>query len=88
LDEDVMVYLDFLPLEMKCDMTRPLGEGDKLILRIVAKTIGVSTCSTMVKCAIQFGSRIAKVSDKGQFGSGRQALRQKKIVADNSRDVM
>jgi len=36
MDEDVMAYLDFLPLEMKCDMTRPLGEGDKLILRIVA----------------------------------------------------
>lgn len=36
LDEDVMAYLDFLLLEMKCDMTRPLGEGDKLILHIVA----------------------------------------------------
>jgi hypothetical protein len=42
----------------------------------------------MVKRAIQFGSRIAKVSDKGRFGSGRQALGQKKIVADNSRDFM
>lgn len=85
LDEDVMAYLDMLPLEMKCDMTRPLGEGDKLILRIVARTIGVFTCSTMVKRAIQFGSRIAKVSDKGRFGSSRQASGQKKIVADNSR---
>ena len=83
-----MAYLDFLPLEMKCDMTRPLGAGDKLILSIVARTIGVSTCSTMVKRAIQFGSRIAKVSDKGRFGSGRQTSGQKKIVADNSRDFV
>jgi len=73
---------------MKCDMTRPLGEGDKLILSIVAQTIGVSTCSTMVKRAIQFGSRIAKVSDKGRFGSGHQASGQKKIVTDNSSDFM
>jgi hypothetical protein len=42
----------------------------------------------MVKRTIQFGSCIAKVSDKGRFGSGRQASGQKKIVADNSRDFM
>ena len=41
LDEDVMAFLDALPLELKCDMTRPLGEGDKLILRKVAQMIGV-----------------------------------------------
>lgn len=41
LDDDVMDYLDALPLELKCDMTRPLGEGDKLILRKVALLIGV-----------------------------------------------
>lgn len=41
LDEDVMAYLKALPLEKKCDMTRPLGEGDKLILRRVARMIGV-----------------------------------------------
>jgi len=41
LDEDVMAYLETLPLEEKCDMTRPLGEGDKLVLRKVARMIGV-----------------------------------------------
>ena len=41
LDEDVMAYLHDLPLELKCDMTRQLGEGDKLILRTVAQMIGV-----------------------------------------------
>jgi asparagine synthetase B (glutamine-hydrolysing) len=41
LDEDVMTYLNELPLELKCDMTRQLGEGDKLILRKVAQMIGV-----------------------------------------------
>jgi hypothetical protein len=35
--------------------------------------IGVNECSSLVKRAIQFGSRIAKVSDKNRFGSQRQA---------------
>ncbi|KAL9188936.1 hypothetical protein ACHAXT_011426 [Thalassiosira profunda] len=63
LDDDVMSYLEALPLELKCDMTLPPGEGDKLILR-------------------EFGSRIAKVSDKSRFGSCRKATGQSKIVAD------
>lgn len=82
LDEDVMSYLEEVPLEEKCDMSRPPGEGDKLILRKVARMIGVVECSTLVKRAIQFGSRIAKVSDKNRFGSSRKAMGQSKIVAD------
>ena len=114
LDEDVMAYLKALPVEIKCDMTLPLGEGDKQILRKVARTVGVlvswqktryflsmvvdlcyvhhlffflpthylQECSTLVKRAIQFGSRIAKVSDKSRFGSCRQATGQSKIVSD------
>ncbi|KAL3762165.1 hypothetical protein ACHAW5_003195 [Stephanodiscus triporus] len=84
LDEDVVAYLDALPLELKCDMTRPLGEGDKLLLRKVAQMIGVMECSVLQKRAIQFGSRIAKVSDRSRFGSGRQAAGHKKIVADKA----
>jgi asparagine synthetase B (glutamine-hydrolysing) len=87
LDEDVMAYLSELPVEMKCDMMRPLGEGDKLILRIIARTLGMHSCSTLVKRAIQFGSRIAKVSDVKRFGSGRQAKGQTKIIADKSREL-
>jgi len=87
LDEDVMAYLSELPVEMKCDMMRPLGEGDKLILRIIARTLGMNSCSTLVKRAIQFGSRIAKVSDVKRFGSGRQAKGQTKIITDKSREL-
>ena len=68
-----MAYLESLPLELKCDLSLPQGEGDKLILRKVARMIGVNECSSLVKRAIQFGSRIAKVSDKNRFGSQRQA---------------
>lgn len=41
LDEDLVAFLEALPMEQKCDMTRPMGEGDKLILRKVARAIGV-----------------------------------------------
>jgi len=80
LDEDVMAYLEELHLEKKCDMTLPLGEGDKLVLRKVARKIGVMQCSTLQKRAVQFGSRIAKVSDKSRFGSCRQATGQRRIL--------
>lgn len=83
LDEDVMAYLDALPLEQRCNMNLPSGEGDKKILREVARMIGVTECSTLVKRAIQFGSRIAKVSDKSRFGSSRQATGQRKVVLDS-----
>lgn len=81
LDEDVVAYLEVLPLQLKCDMSLPLGEGDKLILRKVARQIGVLECSTLVKRAIQFGSRIAKVSDKNRFGSHRQASGEAKHLS-------
>lgn len=73
LDEEVVEFLDNLPITDICDMDRVQGEGDKMILRLVAKLIGVHVCSTLVKRAIQFGSRIAKASDVHQFGSSRHA---------------
>lgn len=73
LDEDVVAYLELLPVERRCDMCLSPGAGDKLLLREVARLIGVQECSTLVKRAIQFGSRIAKVSDKARFGSCRRA---------------
>jgi len=69
LDEDVVAFLNSLDVLQLCDMSRPQGEGDKMILRLVAKNIGVKQCSGLVKRAIQFGSRIAKVSDTQRFGS-------------------
>lgn len=73
LDEDLVGFLQSLDVLDICDMDRPQGEGDKLILRLVAKKIGVHTCSSLVKRAIQFGSRIAKCSDVDRFGSSRKA---------------
>jgi len=85
LDENVVEYLNSLDVLQLCDMTKPQGEGDKMILRLVAKKIGVQQCSGLVKRAIQFGSRIAKVSDVDRFGSSRKAsgtARHKERIAN------
>jgi asparagine synthetase B (glutamine-hydrolysing) len=73
LDEDLVSFLASESLESICDLDQREGVGDKMILRIVAKMIGVQTCSGLVKRAIQFGSRIAKISESNCFVSRRQA---------------
>ena len=81
LDENVVAYLNSLDVTELCDMTKPQGLGDKMILRLVAKHIGVTQCSGLVKRAIQFGSRIAKCSDLDRFGSSRKASGSAKHTA-------
>ena len=76
-----MAYLNSLDVTELCDMTKPQGLGDKMILRLVAKHIGVTQCSGLVKRAIQFGSRIAKCSDLDRFGSSRKASGSAKHTA-------
>jgi hypothetical protein len=52
-----------------CDFTLPQGIGDKLVLRKLAKELGLVGIDNMVKRAVQFGSRAAK-----SRGEGRDAL--------------
>ena len=39
---------------------RPPGVGDKSVLRGVASALGLHSCQSLVKRAIQFGSRVAR----------------------------
>lgn len=48
-----------LPLEHVCDLDLPRGEGDKQILRNVARVLNLPLSATLTKRAMQFGSRIA-----------------------------
>ena len=48
LDEEVVHFLEQLPIQDICDMNRQQGEGDKMILRIVAKIIGLEVCQGLV----------------------------------------
>lgn len=65
LDSAVVDFLQELPLEAICDMREQPGIGDKKLLREATKLLGLSKTSTLVKRAIQFGTRIANGKIKG-----------------------
>lgn len=73
LDEDVISTLLDIPLWEIADLEKPAGQGDKKILRKVAQLLGLYGASTIPKRAIQFGSRIARESNRRNFGSNRAA---------------
>ena len=47
-------------MEQIMDFSIPRGEGDKLVLRTIARQLGLSFPASLSKRAIQFGSRIVK----------------------------
>ena len=53
------------PLHLICDLRQPLGKGDKVILRRLARMLGLTVASCLQKRAIQFGTRIANRRNKG-----------------------
>ncbi len=74
LDEPVMQLLKDIPLHFIADLDAPPGIGDKRILRAVACRLGLTQTQSLVKRAIQFGSRIAKLSNEEHFGANRKGL--------------
>ncbi|XP_024018287.1 asparagine synthetase domain-containing protein 1 isoform X1 [Morus notabilis] len=73
LDEEVIKVLLDIPLWEVTDLDQPSGTGDKKILREVAQLLGLYEAATLPKRAIQFGSRIARESNRKNFGSNRAA---------------
>lgn len=71
LDEDVVSYLNSLPVWEKADLTLPRGVGEKLLLRLTAKQLGLGQSAVLPKRAMQFGSRIAKMEDKHEKASDK-----------------
>jgi len=68
LDERVVAYLAELPVWQKANMLLPRGEGEKVLLRIAARKLGLTKSTALPKRAIQFGSRIAKLRDRKEKG--------------------
>jgi hypothetical protein len=66
LDEEVVQFLQAVPLRRVVDFSKIKGEGDKLILRVVARQLlGLRSCSSLAKRAIQvraYGSEHMVVS--------------------------
>ena len=68
LDEDVISFLNSLPIQTKCDLTLERGVGEKKLLRELAMELGLKATALREKKAIQFGSRIAKLEDRKEKG--------------------
>ncbi|XP_072301297.1 asparagine synthetase domain-containing protein 1 [Eucyclogobius newberryi] len=71
LDEDVVNFLNSLPVWTKADLTLPRGVGEKLLLRLAAKRLGLCRAAVLPKRAMQFGSRIAKMEDAREKASDK-----------------
>ncbi|GAA5889240.1 hypothetical protein JCM6882_000684 [Rhodosporidiobolus microsporus] len=62
--------VDFLarqPVWLKADLRLPEGSGDKMLLRLLAKKLGLSGVASLRKRAIHFGAATAKI----EMGSGK-----------------
>lgn len=55
LGEDFVKFVIALPIWLKCDLRGKEGVGEKLLLRCVAKELGLSEASQLKKRAIHFG---------------------------------
>lgn len=80
LDEQVVAFLEHCDLDDIADLDAERGLGDKLILRVIGRHLGLESSTYLAKRAIQFGTRIAKYSNRHSFGSNRKAKGTSQMV--------
>jgi asparagine synthetase B (glutamine-hydrolysing) len=57
----VVDFVANLPVHLKVDPRREVGTGDKMLLRLVARQLGLEIASQRKKRAMQFGSHSARM---------------------------
>lgn len=60
-------------LDLLTDFKLPKGVGDKIIIRKVAKNLGLDSAENLQKKAVQFGTGIAKMTNIQKYGSHKKA---------------
>ena len=75
LDKDLMEFLASIDdIKQIADFSKPRGEGEKYLLRNVAKTIlGFNLSCKFEKRAIQFGTKLAHQTNVNKYGSNNKA---------------
>nr|CAG8566195.1 13536_t:CDS:10 [Entrophospora candida] len=64
LSANVVSYLNSIPIHLKLDLRFERGIGEKLLLRHVARRLGLIESSKLLKRAIQFGSKTARMTNE------------------------
>ena len=64
LDLSFIAYLSSLPIHVKCDLRLEEGQGDKRLLRLATRSVGMTKTAERVKRAMQFGTRSSKMGAK------------------------
>ena len=73
LSLDVVNFLVGLPVHVKIDPRLEVGVGDKMLLRLAARKMGLTEASTRKKRAMQFGTHSARM-ERGVAGGGGTLL--------------
>ncbi|RIA96028.1 asparagine synthase-domain-containing protein [Glomus cerebriforme] len=74
LASNVVSFLCSLPMYIKADMRYERGIGEKLLLRHVARQLGLSKASSLWKRAIQFGAKTAKMTNENSKERGNMRV--------------
>src|ERR1700761_5653664 len=69
LSLDVVNFLVALPIHVKTDPRLEVGVGDKMLLRLAARKMGLVEASTRKKRAMQFGTQSARM-ERGATNGG------------------